>query len=223
MHPLTALAGTLAFALVSGIPAAQAPSAPPPGEIAARVQARYDGIRDFTADFVQTYEGGVLRRKIVESGVVQVSKPGRMRWEYRKPERKLFVSDGREMYLHEVAANQVTIFPVPQGDEAATAVLFLAGKGHITRDFTVTRAEAAAAGTHALRLTPKSPEPDYDWLVLTVDRQSLQIRSLTAADNQGGRSTFEFSSIRENTRIPDRVFRFTIPRGADVVRADSSR
>lgn len=215
---LAVLAGPLA-----GRPAAQASALPPAAEIASRVQARYDQIRDFTAEFVHTYEGGVLRRKVTERGVVQVKKPGRMRWEYRTPEKKLFVSDGRDMYLHEVAANQVTIFPVPQGDEAATAVLFLAGRGHVTRDFTVSHTEGADAGTYALRLTPKAPELDYDWLVLVVDRDSYQIRSLRAADNQGGRSTFEFSGYQENTGLSDRVFTFTIPRGADVVRADSSR
>lgn len=222
---LTAVAATLAALMaLSAAPSAQAPAAmPPAAEIAAQVQARYDRIRDFTANFVHTYEGGVLRNKLVESGVVQVKKPGRMRWDYRKPERKLFVSDGREMYFHEVAANQVTIFPVPQGDDAAAAVLFLAGKGHITRDFAVAHGDGAAANTYALRLTPNTPEAEYDWLVLIVARTSFQIRSLSAADNQGGRNTYEFSGMKENTGVPDRTFTFTIPRGADVVRADTSR
>jgi outer membrane lipoprotein carrier protein len=205
---------------------AQAPAAvgvPPAGEIASRVQKRYDTIRDFTATFVHAYEGGVLRRKLTERGVVQVKKPGRMRWDYQSPEKKLFVSDGTRMYLHEVAANQVTVFPVPKGDEAATAVLFLAGKGNVTRDFAVSHEEGGSDATYALRLTPKSPERDYDWLVLFVDRTTYQIRSLSAADAQGGRSTFEFSNIRENTGLADRAFTFTIPRGADVVRHDSSR
>ena len=58
---------------------------------------------------------------------------------------------------------------------------------------------------------------DYDWLVLGVDPATLQIRSLTAADQQGGRSTFQFSNYRENTGLADSVFTFKIPRGADVI------
>jgi outer membrane lipoprotein carrier protein len=221
MRTLT-YAVALLLVLTAG-PGAQTPAQPAASEIAARVQSRYDKVRDFTADFIHSYEGGVLRRKITERGVVQVKKPGRMRWDYRSPEKKLFVSDGRDMYLHEVAANQVTVFTVPQGDEAETAVLFLAGKGNVTRDFTVTHAEGGAADTYALRLTPKAPERDYDWLLLVVDRETLQIRSLSALDNQGGRSTFEFSNFRENTGLSDQTFTFRIPRGADVVRADASR
>lgn len=221
MMRISTACAALLMAVVPALPAAQ-PAAPAAAEVAARVQARYDKVRDFTADFVHSYEG-VLKRKIVERGVVQVKKPGMMRWDYRSPEKKLFVSDGIQMYLHEVAANQVTVFPVPKGDDAETAVLFLAGRGNVTRDFTVTFGETAVPGGYALRLTPKAPERDYDWLLLVVDRETLQIRSLSAADNQGGRSTFEFSNFRENTGIPDQTFTFRIPRGADVIRHDSSR
>ena len=221
MRTFSACTAVLAFALPALV-AGQA-ATPPAAEVAASVQARYDRIRDFSADFVHQYEGGVLRRKLTERGVVQIKKPGKMRWEYRTPQQKLFVSDGREMFLHEVAANQVTIFTVPKQDEAATAVLFLAGKGNVTRDFTVRYAEGGGPDTYALRLDPKTPERDYDWLEVIVDRKTYQIRSLSAADAQGGRSTFHFSNYKENTGIGDQVFTFKIPRGADVVRADPSR
>jgi outer membrane lipoprotein carrier protein len=215
-------AAVVACASLGGALAAQEPPRPPAAQVASSIQAKYDKIRDFSADFVHTYEGGVLRRKAVERGTVRVKKPGKMRWEYTSPEKKTFVSDGRQMYLHEERANQVTVFTVPDDDRAATAVLFLAGKGNVTRDFTVSYGEGGNAGTYALRLQPKSKEPDYDWLLLIVDRASLQIRALTAADNQGGRSTFQFTNLRENVGVNDKTFEFKIPRGADVIRADST-
>jgi len=98
----------------------------------------------------------------------------------------------------------------------ATAVLFLVGKGNLTRDFNVSYVEGAGADSYALRLVPKLPERDYDWLQLVVDRRTLQIRSLTAADSQGGRSTFQFSNFKENTGLSDKTFTFKIPRGAEV-------
>jgi outer membrane lipoprotein-sorting protein len=67
-----------------------------------------------------------------------------------------------------------------------------------------------------LRLDPKLPERDYDWLQIVVDRRTLQIRTLSAADSQGGRSTFQFSNFKENVGLPDKTFAFKIPRGADV-------
>src|SRR3954451_3808 len=154
-------------------------------DVAAALQKKYDSVRDFTADFVQESEGGVLRKKQTESGVVQVKKPGKMRWDYKKPEPKVFVSDGHRIYLHVPADNQVIVSPVPDEDQATTAVLFLVGKGNLTRDFTVTYADGGDPETYALRLLPKVAERDYDWLQLVVDRRTLQIRSLSAADSQG--------------------------------------
>lgn len=185
-------------------------------EVANALQKKYNAIHDFTADFVHESEGGVLRKKQTESGVVQVKKPGKMRWDYKKPEPKVFVSDGRRIYLHVPADNQVIVSPVPEGDQATTAVLFLVGKGNLTRDFTVTFMPGASADAYALRLQPKLPERDYDWLQIVVDRRTLQMRSLSAADAQGGRSTFQFSNFKENVGMADKVFEFKIPRGADV-------
>ena len=192
-------------------------------QVAAALQAKYDKIRDFTADFTQQYESSVLRRKLTEKGKVQVKKPGRMRWDYTEPEKKAFISDGSQIYLHVPADNQVTVSPVPKQDEATTAVLFLVGKGNLTRDFTVSFSPQAPAGTHALRLDPKLPERDYDWLEVVIDRASLQIRSLKAGDRQGGQSTFLFTNFKENVGLSDKTFAFSIPRGADVIRAGTSR
>jgi outer membrane lipoprotein carrier protein len=189
-------------------------------QVAAALQEKYDQIRDFSADFTQQYESGVLKRKITERGKLQVKKPGRMRWDYTAPEKKLFVSDGSRIYLWVPADNQVTTSQVPKQDEATTAVLFLVGKGNLTRDFNVSFIGEAPAGTHSLRLDPKLPERDYDWLQIVVDQRSLQIRSLTAADRQGGQSTFQLSNFKENVGIPDSTFTFKIPPGADV-RSDS--
>jgi outer membrane lipoprotein carrier protein len=192
-------------------------------ETARALQEKYDRVKDFTAEFTHTYEGGVLKRKSVERGTVQIKKPGRMRWEYTAPEKKTFVSDGVKIYSYIPADKQVILSNVPGLDEATTAVLFLAGKGNLVRDFEVAYAETTTPGAIALRLNPRQKQRDYDWLIVGVDAASLQIRALTAADQQGGRSTFEFSSYRENTGLADSVFAFKIPKGADVIQAGSGR
>jgi outer membrane lipoprotein carrier protein len=200
---------------------AQSP-AQPAGEIARRLQARYDTVRDFTADFSHTYAGGVLKKTATEQGTLQVKKPGRMRWEYVEPEHKLFVSDGRKIYSYIPADKQVIISPMPADDQATTAVLFLVGKGNLTRDFDASYEAGGAPDAWTLKLTPRQPQRDYDWLVLIVDRESLRIRTMMAVEREGGRSTFEFSNYRENTGLADKIFAFRIPRGVDVVNADSS-
>src|SRR5262245_32258295 len=174
----------LALVTMAATAGLTAQSRPPATETARNLQQRYDRVADFTADFTHTYEGGVLKKKSTEHGTVQIKKPGRMRWEYTAPEKKEFVSDGRKIYSYIPADKQVIVGDVPPDREATTAVLFLAGKGNLTRDFNVSYVDGGPADAWTLRLDPKQKQRDYDWLILEIHRDSLRIRSLTAADQQ---------------------------------------
>ena len=109
----------------------------PAESIARAIQAHYDTVGDFSADFLQRYQGGVLRQTATERGRLEVKKPGRMRWEYQVRERKLLVADGRKLYFYVPADRQVIIRDVPEDDRATTGAIFLTGKGNLLRDFTV--------------------------------------------------------------------------------------
>jgi outer membrane lipoprotein carrier protein len=191
----------------------------PPDELARRIQAKYEQVRDFTADFEHTYEGGVLRQKVTERGKLQIKKPGKMRWTYTAPEKKEFVSDGRKLYSYVPEDRQVIVSDVPRMDQAGSPILFLAGKGSVVRDFKASDAQVSGvgAGEQALKLVPVAPQEEYDWIVLVVDRANLQLRRLITADAQGGTSSFTFRNLKENVGLPDKAFSFTIPRGVDVI------
>ena len=89
--------GVLATWTAVGIGHAQ-PSKRSPQEVQEALQSRYELVRDFSADFTHTYQGGMLRTTLVEHGSLLVKKPGRMRWDYRSPEQKLYLSDGERLY-----------------------------------------------------------------------------------------------------------------------------
>ena len=185
------------------------------------LQRKYDRVTDFSADFVHTYRGGVLRQQATERGHLLVKKPGKMRWEYTAPEKKLFVSDGRKIYSYIPQDKQVVVSTMPEGDQAPTPALFLTGKGNITRDFRVAfdKVTDAPAGSVALKLTPKRREPEYESLTLVVDPKTLSLRMLVTMDTQGGRSTFTFANLKENVGVSDNQFVFQMPRNVDVVTA----
>jgi outer membrane lipoprotein carrier protein len=209
---LTALA-----LLILGSFSTVAQTRPAAGELARALQQRYAKVRDFSADFVHSYRGGVLRTQVTERGTMAVKKPGKMRWTYTAPEKKTFVSDGVKIYSYIPQDRQVIVSNVPTGDEATTAVMFLAGKGDVARDFTASYAEGGPAGTWPLKLVPRKAERDYDTLVLALDPGTLQIRALTTTDRQGGESTFTFTNLKENRGLSDKDFTFRIPRGVDVI------
>jgi len=205
----------LALCLMPAWPGAQ--SRPAPDAVARSLQQRYQGIRDFAADFVHTYRGGVLRTQTTERGNVKIKKPGRMRWVYTAPERKEFISDGQKVYSYLPQDKQVMVTTMPPDDQATTPALFLAGKGDIARDFTAVYADTSPAGTTSLKLTPRRSEPEYEYLIVAVDPATLQIRALTTRDRQGGDSTLTFANLKENRGISDKEFAFRVPRGVDVI------
>lgn len=209
-----ALATTLAieFPLAAADPAAD--------DFAKAIQKKYDTVAAFETDFVHTYRGGVLKTQLTERGRLLVKKPGRMRWEYTAPEKKLFVSDGFKVYFYIPDDKRVIISNAPRDDRPASPALFLAGKGNLVRDFTPSVVEPPAGsvpGSRALKLVPKTAQPDYDWLTLVVDPATLALRGLAYGDPQGGISTFSFEHLKENTGMSDKEFDFRPPRGVDVV------
>ena len=220
-----ATAALIALAAVTlTVPAAARSADQTAAELAAALQRKYDGIKDFSADFTHTYEGGVLRKQITERGHLLVKKPGMMRWDYSAPEPKQFVSDGVKMYSYIPQDKQVIVAAVPPDDDAPTPTLFLAGKGNVTRDFTPSLVDAPPgmpAASRTLKLIPKARQRDYDWLVLVLDPDSLAIRGLLTVDAQGGKSSFLFTNLKENVGLADKEFAFKIPRGVDVVTAPS--
>jgi outer membrane lipoprotein carrier protein len=120
----------------------------------------------------------------------------------------------------------VFVGTVPLDDSASTPALFLTGKGDLTLDFTASSGEVpswAPAGTRALKLVPRKPQPDYDWLVLLVEPGTLALRGMVTADTQGGTSTFSFSNLKENVGLTDKEFTFKMPRGVDVITDSGGR
>jgi len=204
---------------LSGVMAAQSAPAQTADALARDLQRRYDKVADFSADFVHAYRGGVLKQQATERGKLLVKKPGKMRWEYTAPERKLFVSDGRKIYSYIPLDKQVVVGTMPRDEQAPTPALFLTGKGDITRDFNAAfdKVPDAPAGSIALKLTPKRREPEYESLTLVVEPKTLDLQMLITIDAQGGRSAFTFSNFKENVGIADNQFVFQMPRNVEVV------
>jgi outer membrane lipoprotein carrier protein len=209
---LTAL-GITGFAL--GLTAQPATAAPPPNPAEAlvrRIEERHRNLRDLTARFVQTYRSGVLGREVTERGTVSIKPPGRMLWEYRDPEKKTFVSDGKTFYFYVPADRQVIVRE--QAGERGILSRLLSGQD-ILGQFEA-GLESASSGQPRVRLTPRRPDPDVDRVYVEADDQN-RINQLEIVDVQGNRSQFRFEGIRENVGLSDRLFRFEVPRGVEVV------
>ncbi len=206
------------------LPSITAKSRPNATEVALALQAKYDAILDFTADFVHTYKSSALRTKITERGDVMVKKPGKMKWNYTTPEKKLLVSDGVKIYWYVPDDKQVYVSDMPPPNEITTPVMFLSGNGHIVRDFNISYENLAdlEPDLYALKLIPRKLDRDYESFTLVVNSDTLQIQRLLAHDLQGGISVFLLTNLKENVNLRDADFIFRIPRGTDVINSDTN-
>lgn len=179
-----------------------------------RIEQRHRAATDLTARFTQTYRSGLLGQEIVESGRLALKRPGRMRWDYERPEKKTFVADGEDFYFYVPEDRQVIVRD--QGGERGVALTLLEGSTPILEQFRV-ELESQLDGPARLRLTPLAPDPEVERVWLLSDDTGL-IRSIEILDVQSNRSLFRFDELRTDRRLDEALFRFEIPKGVDVVR-----
>lgn len=205
----------LAVALLVGA----APSVDPdPGQaesLVRKIEARHARTRDMVARFVQSYRSGLLGRELVERGIVSIKRPGRMRWEYKDPEEKLFVSDGETFYFYVPEDEQVIV--QQQDEQRSLAARLLFGHGGILDEFEAVMDEPWDEGVLRVRLTPRGESAELERAYIDLEPNGL-VRSILLEDIQGNRTRFRFENLRENTGVSDDLFQFDIPSGVEVIR-----
>ena len=192
-------------------------------EVVAGLQKRYASVATLSAQFEQTYRGpGIVQ---VESGTLWIKKRGLMRWEYRVPETKLFISNGRDTYLYTPADRQVMVQSLGASEKLSTPLEFLLGEGNIARSFTASwevESYARLEQTYLLRLVPKVAEQGYAYLVLEVDQKDNDLRRVVIREASGNTSEFLLSNVILNPKVDSKLFEFTIPKGVEVIRRDEN-
>ena len=186
------------------------------------LERKYSRMQGLAADFVQVYSGAD-GRLIRETGQLLLKRPRKARWEYVSPERKLFVSDGKNVFFYVYGEKNATVSPIKETADPQIPFLFLLGRGNLRRDFS--RIEIAAgeapigAGNQVLRLYPKRAPEEFKQLLVEVAPGSFEVRRMVIFQRSGARMDFLLSNVRENYIAPDDQFRFAAPPGVTLKRA----
>ena len=155
--------------------AATGQTAPAASDVARQLQTHYNTVRDFVADFTQTYKSTIGRQTTQDRGRVRIKKPGRMWWDY-KAQKVQVVADGSQVYTYLPDDRKLYVAPLPKTDEASSAMMFLAGRGDLLRDFTPSLGANQPAGSWRLDLMPKTPQADFKTLTLIVNRATMVLK-----------------------------------------------
>lgn len=171
------------------------------------LQRALNKIRSMQASFVQTVSrhGRVTQRS---TGMVRVYRPGRFRWDIRKPNQQIIVADGMKLWHYDIALKQVTVSRLSQLH--GTASLFLSSSLHgLGRYYRVKQ----KGNTYYLESTKKGS--DFHRVEILIKNQKLL--RIIVRDSLGNTSDLQFNAVKINIPISQRLFEFSPPRGVDVI------
>ncbi len=188
----------------------------PATEVLDQLQARYDGVRDFRADFVQTSLVASIGREDVSSGSVVVQRPGRMRWKYDEPDPLVIVLDGESLRIYNPGDRQLQIAPVASGAISPTALSFLLGDGVLSKIFGALSIAESKRAEIGLKLIPLE-DSGFEYLELWLDPSSYQLRESVLVDLFGNRTRVRFSAVAENAGVEEEVFSIRVPDDTEVI------
>jgi len=218
---------TLVSVFVAMAQAAAPPPAPAAGgrldvaAVVAKVQRTYDNAADFKARFTQTLTSTALKRTTNSSGQVTFKKPGRMRWDYEKPDKSSYITDGGVLWLYEPDDKQAFKQDL-KGSQLPAALAFLMGKGKLANEFDVSfgpdrASTGGAVKNYVLSLSPKTPQAQVKSIVFVVDPRDWFVHQSEITDAQGNTNVIVFADVVMNSRVPETLFHFTPPAGTRVI------
>src|SRR5262249_2239852 len=153
------------------------------------VERSFATMKDFSADFVQIFQDP-LNQKQQESGHLYLMRPRMMRWEYKNPEEKLFVSDSKNVYLYVPADRQVSKEAVKDTFDDRMPLMFLLGRPNLRNEFTrfdLLNPSPFLEGTKVGRMSPRR-KTDLSEVVMEVDPANYQVRRLVLGHMDGSKS-----------------------------------
>ena len=190
-------------------------------KLARSVDDHYNHLRSLESDFTEIYRGDGAER--VEAGTLWLKKPRKMRWEYRSPKEKLFISDGEAVWFYLPAERQLRKTTLRKLDDLRSPLAFLLGKTKLENELRglskVVDQSPMGAGNTLLRGVPRAMADQTTEVQLEIT-PSDQIVRIVLLEADGATTEFRFAGWKENPELDDTRFRFTPPPGVETVEGE---
>jgi len=178
-----------------------------------KLKAFVEGTKSGKADFVQTVVSKSGRKPQNAAGSMMFSRPGKFRWTYDKPYYQLIVCDGERLWVYDRDLNQVSTKKLAAALGSSPAAL-LAGDNALEKNFDL-KEGGTSDGIEWVDAQPKSQDAGFQFLRIGFVGDALRAMELT--DSFGQVTTIAFEKFERNPQLPAGQFRFTPPKGADVL------
>lgn len=186
--------------------------------VAQAVDAHYNHLHSLEADFVEIYQGSGIQRS--ESGTLWLKKPGKMRWEYRSPEEKLFVTDGDQAWLYLPSQKQVRKSSLRKMDDLRSPLAFLLGKTKLEKELLnlsfAPDVQPSSPENSVLRGVARGMEDRIRQVLVEVTPEHHIARILIDSSDDSI-TEYRFSNQKEDVPVADGKFRFQAPAGSEVI------
>ncbi len=181
------------------------------------VENHYNHTQSLRLDFSETYIAS-RRPAQVERGVLFLRKPGKMRWDYAAPAGKVFLSDGKSIFLYTPGNHQLVKSKLKESEDLRAPLAFLLGKLNFWKEFRsfTSRAEGDSTWVTAI---PNSDQVAYSQVEFLVAPDTT-IRRVRITGQDRSVLEFTFSNEQVNAPVIPSMFAFTPPPGTDIVDED---
>jgi outer membrane lipoprotein carrier protein len=190
-------------------------------QLARAVDEHYNHLRSLQADFTEIYRGAGAER--LESGTLWLKKPRKMRWEYRSPKEKLFVSNGKIVWFYLPDERQARKTELKRLEDLRSPLAFLLGKTKLENELQglskVVDQAPMGAGNTLLRGVPQAMAERVSEVQLEISPSDQIVRILMMAAD-GAVTEFRFADLKENVNLKDGRFEFTPPPGVETVEGE---
>lgn len=202
-------------ALALALPAAALPAAAR-ADAVQRLHDFANATKTLSGSFSQVVYDRNGRKTQETTGELYFSRPGKFRWVYRSPYQQLIVGDGKKIWIYDPDLEQVTVKKLDQSIGESPAAL-LAGSNDLDKYFNL-RDGGSQDGIEWLEASPKSKEGTFE--LVRLGFRDGELVAMELKDNFGQKTYLKFVGIKNNPPIGGDLFRFTPPKGADVLGAD---
>jgi len=192
----------------------------PPNAQATALEALREFVRSTRSgktSFTQVVVGKSGKTSNPASGSFQFQRPGKFRWVYDKPYEQWIVGDGERLWIYDRDLNQVTVRKL-DGALGQSPAAILAGNDDLERNFEVKEA-GLRDGLQWLVAVPKSKDTTFEAVRIgfRIEGGASVLAAMELQDSFGQTSVLLFGKMERNPAMPADVFRFTPPKGADVI------